>query len=252
MYKIDDITKFDLSDKKQYAIAKETLDRYELTQSEKKGLLEGIKNRGGDNGEYRYFCNIRYVDNSDYLRLINCGCEAISIMFDNITDQNEYTPIIDQKCTMLSAFGVFGFKIDLNMYNYGDNGAVLLKDNIYELLEKVNSENVNIVEITKEEYEQKSEIIKYTSASTSPNQSQEQITFFYNVIKKAYDKYNLENFYQAGLYYAVWVTLNDYYLITKIHHLEDEGFVLNGYYNGKFDVEYTTIYVDNTRISVID
>lgn len=51
MYKIDDITKLDLSDKKQYAIAKETLDRYELTQSEKKGLLEGIKNRGGGGDE---------------------------------------------------------------------------------------------------------------------------------------------------------------------------------------------------------
>ena len=60
MYKIDDITKLDLSDKKQYAIARETLDRYELTQSEKKGLLEGIKNRGGsdvDDTKYRYFVN---------------------------------------------------------------------------------------------------------------------------------------------------------------------------------------------------
>lgn len=64
MYKIDDITKLDLSDKKQYGIAKEILDRYILNESEKEGLLEGIKNKLS-NDNLNNNCKLTYLNMED-------------------------------------------------------------------------------------------------------------------------------------------------------------------------------------------
>lgn len=64
MYKIDDIIKLDLSDKKQYAIAKEILDRYILNESEKEGLLNNLKNKLS-NDNLNNNCELTYLNMED-------------------------------------------------------------------------------------------------------------------------------------------------------------------------------------------
>lgn len=157
MYKIDDIIKLDLSNKKQYSIAKEILDRYILNESEKEGLLEDIKNKcssygGNDNGEYRYFVLKKSNEIGPYF-LLGATCESKNIMFGlGKTREVDFNASRDVKLLSQEIY-TGAIKVDLNINILDENNFITpIKNVLDDYLEY----NDIFMEITKEEYEQKS------------------------------------------------------------------------------------------------